>query len=188
MRSLAVLAASVVLVAVVGCGRAKQVGEAARFAHDMQDGKATIQGENGEKATIQADKQGNSIAISSTDAQGNKTEYKSGSEVDLARLGIEVYPGAVQEQGGTVEGEGLTMVSVALTTTDPFDKVQAFYRAKYPRAASQMMTVDDKKSLSMQIVDPKTPDELKMVVVGEDKGKVTIALQHHITKAETKAK
>jgi phosphotransferase system HPr-like phosphotransfer protein len=154
----------------------------------MQDGKATIKGENGEKATIQADKQGNSVSITSTDAEGNKVEYKGGSEVDLAKLGIEVYPGATQEQGGTVEGADMTMVSVALTTTDPFDKVQAFYQAKYPNASGQTMTASGKKSLSMQILDPKTPDDVKMIVVGEDEGKVTIALQHHAKKDPTAPK
>lgn len=170
-----------------GCGQVKQAAEVARVARDAQDGEFTVKGEKGETATIKTDATDNSVTITTTDAEGKHAELTGSNKVDMTKIGIEAYPGATQEQGGTVEGPEMDIASVSLTTTDPFDKVAEFYKSRYPKANTQSMTTDGKQTLSMQVMDPANPDDVKLIVATEEDGKVSIVLQHHAAKGAAAA-
>lgn len=181
-NALIVCAIATAPLALFGCGQVKQAAEVARVAQDAQDGQFTVKGEKGETATIKTGATDNSVTITTTDAEGKTAALTGSNKVDMDKVGIEAYPGAAQEQGGTVEGPEMDIASVTLATTDAFDKVAAFYKGKYPKASSQSMAADGKQSLSLQIMDPANPNDLKMVVATQEEGRVTILLQHHLAK------
>jgi hypothetical protein len=78
-------------------------------------------------------------------------EYSAKKTVDLATLGVPIYPGAKEKEGGSLSysgqsnGKSSAMQSVALITSDPFDKVSDFYKDQYKDK------INDKKATTMEM-------------------------------------
>ncbi|MEK6776291.1 MAG: hypothetical protein AABY87_05345 [bacterium] len=101
---------------------------------------------------------------------------KIGNDTIPADLGVPIYPGATQEQGGTVSMTGMDKAggkgfsSTVLFSKDPIDLVSAFYKEK--------LKGDDPKTYEMAMPDGK------MVSIAMDKqGSAT-----HIMLVENKEK
>lgn len=148
----------VVLAALVaGCGRAREaadtardMGEAARFARDMQDGKATIKTEDGE-GEVTVDKDGEQVTWKATDKDGSEATVTVGKDADLSDLGVAVYPGATQELTSTTTGADGGGMHVVLSTTDSFEQVAEFYKGEYPGVPAHETTAAEAKMLMLQV-------------------------------------
>lgn len=169
-------------VALGGCGKAREaaqtareVGEATRFAKDMQDGKATFKTNEGE-GEVEVDKDAETMTITTTDQEGKETTITSSKDADLSKLGLATYPGAQQEGSSTVTADEGGHMTVVLTTADPFDKVAQFYKDKYPDVGKHEVSGPDGSQMLMMHVS-EAP-QVKTVMVTKDKGddKVHIAL------------
>lgn len=182
------LALSVVVAAVVGgCSKAKeaaqtaqQVGEAARFAHEMEKkGEATIKTDDGE-AKVSVAKEGDEVtSMTVTGKDGQKATFTSGAKMDASTTGIEPYPGAQQEGGGGVEGSDATVGLITLTTTDSFAKVAQFYKDKYPKAEKMEASGGGAETLTLQI-SPAPDAKTVMVSKDADSDKVNIVLMSNV--------
>lgn len=72
--------------------------------------------------------------------------------VDVASLGVPIYAGATQDEGAlSVTGARGTAQMAAFTTSDSFDQVYGFYKAKMP-AGSEKMKVDEADSSMAEFV------------------------------------
>jgi hypothetical protein len=104
--------------------------------------------------------------------------------VDPATLGLPIYPGASTAEGGgwamqSKEGGGET---VTMTTTDSYDKVEAWYKSKMP-AGSEPMNLKSGDTSSAMFVVGKDPDkEQSIVMINGEKDKTTITLTHRVKK------
>lgn len=174
---------SVVLVVaaalVAGCGRAKEAaqtardaGEGARFARDMQDGKATFKTDEGE-TEITADKDGEQVTMKATDKEGREATVTVGKDTDLSDLGVAVYPGATQEMASTATGDGGGMTAV-LSTTDSFEKVADFYKGKYSGVPSHETTTGEAKMLMLQVSEEPSRAVTISRTDGDDKTHIAI--------------
>jgi len=99
---------------------------------------------------------GNTTVTQSQDNQTTTVTTKEGTmkagkdAVDLSTLGVPVYAGATQQQGGySMTGAQGGAQVVALTTADPFDKVYVFYKAQLPANAEAMKTESNGSSYAM---------------------------------------
>jgi hypothetical protein len=103
-------------------------------------------------------------------------------KVSEADLGVPIYPGAVQGQGGMkMNLPGMTMNTVIFTTNDPKSAVMDFYKGKLGDNESDMdngensvMTsaTSDKKNVTMITVGPGS---------GDKAGKTQITIMHRTT-------
>ena len=107
--------AGVILLGVVG-----SIATAVFIHKKIRDAKVTIM-EKGDKATIVTP-----MGTIHTEKDPNM----------LARdLGVDVYPGAKSIEGGSeVQSMGMHMITARFETSDPPDKVAAFYRQLFPKA------------------------------------------------------
>lgn len=184
-RKLMVLVvAAVVIGLVVGCARRS----------------VTIKGPEGQKATVTTSKKGGKVVINekegkaTIESSGEKatmtfegeegtTRVEISENVDLAKLGVDVYPGAKIEGGGTYSATGAEsgeISGVNMTTPDPFDKVAKFYKDKYGKGAklvqqmgNMLMIQMEKNGKIISIVVQREEDEDKTsigvsAVSGED--------------------
>jgi hypothetical protein len=116
-------------------------------------------------------------------SQGSTVKMGQGA-VDPAKLGLPVYPGATAADGGSwamqsKEGGG---EMVTLTTTDAFDKVEAWYKSKLPAGSEAMnMTSGDSSSAVFKIGKEADSDQSSVLINGE-KDKTTITLTHQAKK------
>ena len=175
---LALFAGATFLTMILGCPQAKQAADTVKAAKDMETkGEATFKTPEGD-ITVKQDKDSDeAVTVTTKDDKGNTVTYEGSKKLDTSKLGIEVYPGAAQQQGGTVSSSEGEITSISFETTDAFDKVSKFYTDKYPKATSQnMSTSDEGKTLMMHIQDK---DVMRMIIVTEQDGKVIIALQSH---------
>ncbi len=102
--------------------------------------RTTITGPEGERATVETDRGGKTTVTVESDEGEAKMEISE--DVDLSGLGVEIYPGAEPQAGTTYKGEGfegVEMTSVALETSDAFDKVAEFYKSKYAEGAAAVV-------------------------------------------------
>jgi hypothetical protein len=109
-----------------------------------------------------------------TQSQDNQTTTVTSKEgtmiagknaVDPATLGVPVYTGATQQEGGysITDAQGGGQV-VALKTPDAFDKVYAFYKSQLPPSAETMKTESNGSAYAL-------------FRVGTDKNGATIVLE-----------
>ncbi|MEN6346859.1 MAG: hypothetical protein ABFE16_16265 [Armatimonadia bacterium] len=166
-----------------GCSKAKEaatdlrnVGEAAKLA---QGETARLQTENG-VVEVQAQKQGeDQVTVKTTGPDGKQVTYQGGKQGDLSKLGIEIYPGAKQEQASTVSGGDTDVTQAQFTTSDAFGKVAQFYKDKYKDAALSEMSTGEHKTLTIQAGDEK---DMKIIIVTQEEDLIKILLQHHAKK------
>jgi hypothetical protein len=163
-----------VMLVTVGCGKAKEAATGLKNIEEGaklgQTGKATFTDEKGQKIEVSADAGGKKTTI--TDDKGDTTVAEV--KVDPAKLGIEMYPGAKEETGVTVDNPEAEGATAELSTTDPYDKVVKFYKDKYPKAASTEQSGDGQKTLTLLISQP--PD-MKHVLINQEQDGVKIMLQ-----------
>jgi hypothetical protein len=127
----------------------------------------------------------------SVDSGANGTTIKSGAgdvtvgkaAIDPAKVGMPVYPGATQSNDSvaindTSKGQGASVV--VLTTTDPFDKVYAFYKSQMP-PGSEKMKVSSGDTDVAEFLTGDSSDQ-KVVMISGAKDKVTIQLTHSTKK------
>ncbi len=134
-------------VLVGGCAKAKEaadtaraVGQAAKVAKDMEDGKATIKTDDGE-IEIEGDEESGTMTIKSKDGEmeitsegddeqfkmtmkdeeGKETTMTTGANVDLSGLEVAIYPGAETVGGHTQESPEGSIIMATLKTQDAFD-------------------------------------------------------------------
>ncbi len=178
---------AVVAAVVAGCSKAREaaqtaqhVGQAAKFAHDMEKtGEATIKTDEGE-AKVAVAKEGDEVtSMTVTGKDGQKATFTSGAKMDVSKTGIEPYPGAQQEGGGGVEGGEATVGLITLTTTDSFEKVATFYKGKYPEAEKMEASGGGTETLTLQI-SPAPSARTVMVSKDADADKVNIVLMSNI--------
>ncbi|MGD8238973.1 MAG: hypothetical protein PVH68_10505 [Armatimonadota bacterium] len=130
----------------IGCTKQRRTvttaeGDKATVETDRSGDRTTVtmETDEGEKATVELEGEGDDARMTVTSEEGEGKVEISG-DVDLAALGVEVYPGATSEGGSTMEMEGATTRSASLTTSDSFDKVAQFYESKYGEGASAKMS------------------------------------------------
>lgn len=93
-----------------------------------------------------------------------------GGDVDAAKLGAPVYPGATKSENGTIavtQNNGSHSVAT-FTTADSFDKVYAFYKAQLPSDAEKMKVEQGGSSLaSFQVADAKSNESTSVMIEGK---------------------
>jgi hypothetical protein len=183
--ALVVVGVVVGMLALGGCGRAKQAVDTMKAGQDLErTGKATITTPEGE-TTIETPKGKDTgdVKVTTKDEKGQTVTYEASTDVDTSKLGLEIYPGAKQEEGSAVAGGEANMTVVKFSTSDGFDKVAAFYKGKYPKAQAFESKSDGSKSLMMTFQGDNSG---KMVMVGEQDGVVSIVLQSSEDKSKGK--
>lgn len=179
-----VVCAAVILVfmaaLLAGCGRAREaaetardVGEAARIARDMQDGEATIKTDEGE-AKISVDKDGEQVTWKTTDEEGREATFTIGQDVDLSELGVALYPGATQEMSTSATGTDRGGMTVALSTPDSFEQVADFYKDKYPGVPANEMAMGEANMLMLEVSEEPSKTVTVTRRSGDDKTNITI--------------
>lgn len=73
------------------------------------------------------------------------------STVDPAKIAMALYPGAVQRAGAEVSAARGKIISMTLATEASFEKVAAFYKAKYPKAKMRSAANEAQKTLTLEV-------------------------------------
>ena len=90
---------------------------------------------NSDGSTVTSDSGNKTVTVQSS--AGTLTMGQSA--VDASKLGVPVYPGATQSQGGfAYNGSHGSGQMTSLTTSDGFDKVYAWYKSRLPADAEKM--------------------------------------------------
>lgn len=119
---------------------------------------------------------------------GNTTTYESKEgkvtvgqgAVDVTKLGAPLYPGATQtEDNGsitvtTASGQG-SMAS--FTTTDPFAKVEAWYKAQLGKDAEKMSVNQGGNAVAEFVTSENTANQTLVMVSSKD-NKTQIVITH----------
>lgn len=128
---------------------------------------------DGTKAKV--DLSNGSAKVTTTDASGKTSSMEwGGAKVSEAELGVPFYSGAKPVEGGSskVVTPEATVMTVALRSNDPAEKVTSFYREKL-KAQSQ-----DKQFMEMSLGEGSTS-----LMLGDSQGKNTV--QVNITKSDS---
>ena len=126
--------ATIGVLALAGCAKKDEV------TINTPDGQMKVSTE-GNKTTLETEKgkvevngDGKEGTWTMTDEKGNKSTVSTGEDVDLSKLGIDVYEGAKVNKGkggmSTVDTPEGKMTSAILSTPDKTNKVIAFYKGK----------------------------------------------------------
>jgi hypothetical protein len=102
--------------------------------------------------------------------------YSAGNTpVSASDLGVDLYPGATQQQGAVrVNTPGGSAVSATYVTSDSMDKVIDFYKGKLGATASVFqsdksavltLTNEDKKDSVMVTISSDTPGQIKIGIL-----------------------
>lgn len=129
--------------------------------------------QDGAKAKV--DLSQNAMKIETTDASGRTTKMEMGSaKIGEDELGVPFYPGSQPVEGSAMRmaSGGSTALQLGLHSSDPPDKVAAFYRDKLKAMAQgrQMVDMSSSDGASLSLVDDKTKGALQVHVTKEDKG------------------
>ena len=175
MLLIVVCGLGVLALAGCGCGKVREVTQAVRMANDARDGKVTVTGEKGEKATVETTPDGDkSGKVTVTTDKGTTTTEYGTDKVSAADVGIDFYPGATVENAGaaTSTGEQSAKYSVVvLTTSDAFADVAKFYKEKY---AEGNTVIEQPNNLMITI---KTGENSgKMIMVASENGATKIMI------------
>lgn len=98
-------------------------------------------------------------------------------KVSASDLGVDLYPGATQQQGAVrVSTPNGTAITAVYETSDPMDKVVEFYKGKLGSGASVFQS-DKSAVLSLASEDKK--DNVMVTISTEDSdGKTKIGIMH----------
>jgi hypothetical protein len=184
-RVLAVFCASVALVTLGACAK-KDATDTTSAAVSTDGGNGPSAGTDNGATPIATDNGATPIATdngATSTLKGKEGELKVGKNaVDTASLGIPVYPGATPSDAGsmaiadTAKGENSQVAM--LETTDPFDKVYAFYKEQMPSGSEKMKVETGSSSMAEFQVGDTGAAEVKNVMISSSNGKVAIELLH----------
>jgi hypothetical protein len=138
----------------------------------------TVQTASGTITTSQDDK---SVTVQTSEGTMNL-----GQTVDTSKLGAPVYPGATAKDRGSISTTTAAGTNTIATfkTTDPFDKVYAYYKQQLPAGSERMkMSTGDTQMASFQVGDQNGPDQVG-VQISSDKAGTTNILISRVTKAQ----
>ncbi len=171
--ALSILLFSTVLL--IGCGRTRQAQQAVQAGRQLQQtGETTIKTDEGE-VQIKTDKAGEQTTITVEDESGEKHSVTIGEDLDTSALSLAIYPGATQQGGQTTETAAGKQLNFVFTTTDSFEKVADFYKAKYPDAQVSDMKMPDVRLLNILITEPPNMTSVA-VQQADDEDQVSIVL------------
>jgi len=164
-----VVVLAVLCLTLYGCPKpVKQAAEVARTAQDAQDGSFTVKNEKGEETKVETKGQGESGTTTITGPDGQKTTTEYGKDaVSEKDIGVDFYPGATVEMGGTATSsgdKGGSFTSVSLTTKDPLEKVASWYKERYGEGNTVMDSPD-----SCMIIFNEGENKGKIITVSADK-------------------
>jgi hypothetical protein len=107
---------------------------------------------------------------------GTLTAGNAGS-VSASDLGVDIYPGATQQQGAVkVSTPNRTAITAAYTTSDPLDKVVDFYKGKLGPSASVFQS--DKSAVLSETSDDKKSSVMVTIGTEGNNGQTKIAILH----------
>jgi len=156
--------------ALAACGKAKEAASE-KIAEKMIESSIS---KDGTKAKV--DLSAGGAKVTTTDANGKTSQFEMGTaKITEAEAGVPFYPGAALDgNGGTrmTSPEG-TNLMVALTSTDPADKVSAFYRDKLKPMAEGHQFIDMDSSDGnhvFSLIDDKAKNSLQVQVQKADTG------------------
>jgi hypothetical protein len=127
---------------------------------------------NGSTVTTSGDNQ--TVTI---EGNGGKVVAGKGA-VDVAKLGMPIYPGADASDnagwsGQSKEGAGAMAV---MKTKDPFDKVYAWYQHQLPAGAEQIHTTSGGSSMAVFKIGKDSDKEQKSITISSDSEGTSIML------------
>ena len=98
--------------------------------------------------------------------------------VDPAKLGLPVYPGATADSSGAMSGTSAqgSGALVSLKTSDSFDKVYAWYKARMPANAQTMESNSGGTSVGSFVEGSSSDKEQKSVTITSASDGTTITL------------
>jgi len=103
----------------------------------------------------------------------DKGQVTIGGSVDPAKLGVPVYPGATQAEGGMSVNSASGSGSVTqFKTNDAFDKVYDFYKSKLPGDSEKMKMGSSMAMFTIKNAD--SSDTLVQITAGQGVTAVTI--------------
>jgi len=145
MKRFGIFVLALLVVGGVACSKGRSV------TVSTGNGTATVSQSQDNQTTTVTTKEGTMIA--------------GKNAVNPATLGVPIYAGATQQEGGySITGPQGGGQALALTTSDAFDKVYAFYKSQLPRSAETMKTESNGTAYAL-------------FRVGNDKNGTTIMLE-----------
>ena len=135
----------------------------------------TIQTNNG-TATITSSQDNKNVTVRSKEGTTS-----IGQSVDTAKLGAPVYPGAQANPQGAISSTNDKGASVmaGFKTSDPFDKVEAYYKQQLPAGSEKMNATNANGSVaSFQIGAPDANDQVAVQVSSSKPGETDILITH----------
>jgi hypothetical protein len=134
--------------------------------------KTTVTTSDGTTVTSSGDNQ-------TVTVQGQEGTVVTGKgAVDLAKIGLPVYPGAVQTENtgySSTNKEGSGAMALA-TTPDSFDKVYAWYQKQMPAGSEQVHMSTEAGSMAMFQTGKESDKTQKTVTITAGKDSTTIML------------
>jgi hypothetical protein len=117
--------------------------------------------------TVTTDTKQNTVTVQ---ASGETMTVGSGV-VDASKLGVPIYAGAKQEEGGySMTGAKGSAQMTSFTTPDSFDRVYAFYHSKMPAGSEKMKIDSGGSSMAEFVVGNNTPGTEQTMVMISKKG------------------
>jgi len=118
---------------------------------------------------------GNGGAVSVSTPSGTMTAG-SDAKVSASDLGVDLYPGATQQQGAVrVSTPGGTAVTAAYTTSDSLAKVVDFYKGKLGAGASVFQS---DKSAVLTETDTNKKNSVMVTIEGQSDGTTKFSILH----------
>jgi hypothetical protein len=139
--------------------------------------KTTIQTRNG-TATVTTSQDNRSVTV-----QTREGTTSIGQGVDVAKLGVAVYPGAQSGQPAsiTTQNNGASTVIANFMTTDAFDSVYRYYKQRLLPGAEKMRVTSGNGSVaSFQIGDRNGSDTITVQVSSDRPNLTNILITHAI--------
>jgi hypothetical protein len=160
----------VLAAALVSCGKPQEA------ASEKVAAKVIESAISKDGTTAKVDLSGGALAVKTTDASGktSQIEMGAGTKVTEAELGVPLYPGLRQSEGGVMRistPEG-TAITVTLQSDDPVDKVAAFYRDQLKGRAEGKHFMDSSSGdgATLALSDDKSKETIQVYVVKAENG------------------
>lgn len=139
----------------------------------------TIQTSNG-TATVTTSQDNKNVTV-----QTKEGTTSIGQSVDASKLGAPVYPGAQANSQGAITSKTDKGASVmaGFKTSDPFAKVEAYYKQQLPAGSEKMNLTSNNSSIaSFQLGSSETGDQVAVQLTSSKPDETDILITH-VTKA-----
>lgn len=104
-------------------------------------------------------------------------EFSANKKVDLSTLGIPIYPGLTADESGSMAASGTKenqqMQMVNLVSSDPSEKVVAFYKEQLKNKKPNIMEMNSSGKKMTHIIVEENKQVMTLIIT-EDKGKTKI--------------